>query len=62
VPFVWQDNYRSLLPGETREVTATYETKEVGSQAPVVVAEGWNTHRLTVPLKMTRALKQNLNH
>ena len=62
VPIVWQDNYISLLPGETREVTATYETKEVGSQAPVVVAEGWNTHRLTVPLKMTRALKQNLNH
>ena len=62
VPIVWQDNYISLLPDETREVTATYETKEVGSQAAVVVAEGWNSRRVTVPLKLTRALKQNLNY
>jgi exo-1,4-beta-D-glucosaminidase len=54
VPIVWQDNYISLLPGETREVTATYETKDVGSQAPVVIAEGWNTRRVTVPLKLRK--------
>jgi exo-1,4-beta-D-glucosaminidase len=54
VPIVWQDNYISLLPGETREVTATYETKDVGSQAPVVVVEGWNTARVTVPFGSRR--------
>jgi exo-1,4-beta-D-glucosaminidase len=53
-PIVWQDNYISLLPGETREVTATYETKDAGSQAPVVVAEGWNTPRVTVPLSVRK--------
>jgi len=53
-PIVWQDNYISLLPGETREVTATYETKDAGSQAPVVVAEGWNTPRVTLPLRVRK--------
>jgi len=53
-PIVWQDNYISLLPDETREVTATYETKDAGSQAPVVVAEGWNTPRVTVPLRVRK--------
>jgi exo-1,4-beta-D-glucosaminidase len=54
VPIVWQDNYISLLPGETRDVTATYETKDIGSQAPVVVVEGWNTPRVTVPLRVRK--------
>jgi exo-1,4-beta-D-glucosaminidase len=54
VPIVWQDNYISLVPGETREVSATYETKDVGSQVPVVVAEGWNTPRVTVPLRVRK--------
>ena len=30
LPVVWQDNYISLLPGEKREVTATYRTQELG--------------------------------
>ena len=53
-PIVWQDNYISLLPGETREVRATYETKNVGSQPPVLVVEGWNTRRVTLPLRSTK--------
>jgi exo-1,4-beta-D-glucosaminidase len=42
LPILWQDNYFSLLPGESRLVTATYNTKDLGKSAPVVEVEGWN--------------------
>jgi exo-1,4-beta-D-glucosaminidase len=42
LPVLWQDNYFSLLPGETRQITATYHTK---GAAPVSVEiEGWNVN------------------
>ena len=31
LPVVWQDNYISLLPGEKREITATYRASSMGS-------------------------------
>jgi exo-1,4-beta-D-glucosaminidase len=41
LPVIWQDNYFSLLPGEKRDVTATYA--ELPKYAkPVVQVEGWN--------------------
>lgn len=43
LPILWQDNYFSLLPGESREITATYQAKQLGSAKPVVTARGWNT-------------------
>jgi exo-1,4-beta-D-glucosaminidase len=42
LPVLWQDNYISLLPGEKREVTATYRTQELGGAQPVVEVSGWN--------------------
>jgi exo-1,4-beta-D-glucosaminidase len=42
LPVVWQDNYISLLPGEKREITATYRTSELGAADPVVRISGWN--------------------
>jgi exo-1,4-beta-D-glucosaminidase len=42
LPVVWQDNYISLLPGEKREVTATYRAQELGAAQPVVEVSGWN--------------------
>jgi exo-1,4-beta-D-glucosaminidase len=42
LPVIWQDNYFSLLPGEKRDVTATYHAKNLGAAKPVVVVEGWN--------------------
>ena len=42
LPVVWEDNYISLLPGETREVTATYRTSELNGQKPVIDVRGWN--------------------
>ena len=42
LPVLWQDNYFSLLPGETRQVAATYHTSDLGRSAAVVEVEGWN--------------------
>jgi len=42
LPVVWQDNYISLLPGEKREITATYHAAELGAAKPAVEVKGWN--------------------
>jgi exo-1,4-beta-D-glucosaminidase len=42
LPVVWEDNYISLLPGEKREVTATYRASELGATKPTVEVSGWN--------------------
>jgi exo-1,4-beta-D-glucosaminidase len=42
LPVVWQDNYISLLPGETRQVTATYRAASLGSEEPEVEVSGVN--------------------
>jgi exo-1,4-beta-D-glucosaminidase len=42
LPVVWQDNYVSLLPGEKREITATYRAAELGAAKPSVEVKGWN--------------------
>jgi exo-1,4-beta-D-glucosaminidase len=42
LPVIWEDNYISLLPGEKREVTATYRASELGGAKPAVEVSGWN--------------------
>jgi exo-1,4-beta-D-glucosaminidase len=42
LPVLWQDNYISLLPGEKREVSATYRATELGTEKPTVEVKGWN--------------------
>ena len=42
LPVIWQDNYISLLPGEKREVTATYRASQLGESKPAVEVSGWN--------------------
>ena len=47
LPVLWQDNYFELLPGETRQIIATYHTSDAGKTAPTVEVEGWNVrHQL----------------
>jgi len=41
-PVLWQDNYLTLLPGERREVSATFHTADLGTATPVVEVSGWN--------------------
>jgi exo-1,4-beta-D-glucosaminidase len=42
LPVVWQDNYITLLPGEKRELTATYHSRGAGGRRPEVEVSGWN--------------------
>jgi exo-1,4-beta-D-glucosaminidase len=42
LPVLWEDNYFSLLPGEKREVSATYKASERGTAKPTVEVSGWN--------------------
>jgi exo-1,4-beta-D-glucosaminidase len=42
LPVLWQDNYVSLLPGEKREISATYRAGQLGAAKPVVEVHGWN--------------------
>jgi exo-1,4-beta-D-glucosaminidase len=43
LPVLWEDNYVSLLPGEKREIAATYRASELGAVKPAVEVKGWNT-------------------
>ena len=42
LPVLWQDNYFWLLPGEKREITATYAAGGLDGASPKVAVEGWN--------------------
>jgi len=42
LPVLWQDNYFSLMPGEEREITATYRATDAGATPPIVEDSGWN--------------------
>ena len=42
LPIIYQDNYFSLLPGETREISASYRMADLGGKKPVVEVSGWN--------------------
>ncbi len=45
LPVLWEDNYLSLLPGETRVVTAAYRIRDLGGAPPHVVVSGRNVRR-----------------
>jgi exo-1,4-beta-D-glucosaminidase len=47
LPVLWEDNYVTLLPGETRELAATYAAKDLGAAAPAVTIDGWNVAEAT---------------
>jgi len=42
LPILWEDNYFSLLPGEAREINATYRMEDLGGTIPVTAVDGWN--------------------
>ncbi len=41
-PVYWSENYFELMPGEKRELTATYPAKLLGGESPSIQADGWN--------------------
>jgi len=42
VPILWQDNYFSMLPGEERSITATYQGSSVRAGDPQLEVDGFN--------------------
>jgi len=46
LPVEWEDNYVTLLPGETRSVAAKYSSRDLRGAKPRVVVTGWNVRRV----------------
>jgi exo-1,4-beta-D-glucosaminidase len=49
LPVFWEDNYLSLLPGESRVIVAHFPAHELGAHSELDV-EGWNIDRMIIPL------------
>jgi exo-1,4-beta-D-glucosaminidase len=41
-PIFWEDNYLSLLPGESRDVNANYDVAGLNGKKPVLQVDGFN--------------------
>jgi exo-1,4-beta-D-glucosaminidase len=41
-PTLWSDNYFSLLPGEQKEVHASYDSTDLGGKDAVLEIDGYN--------------------
>jgi exo-1,4-beta-D-glucosaminidase len=44
-PTFWKDNYFSLLPGEVKNVSATFAIEDLEGASPVVRVGGWNIEK-----------------
>jgi len=53
-PIIWQDNYFSLMPGESREVTATYQVKDSNKTGAVLAVDGVNIVPWKIPIVTAR--------
>lgn len=42
LPIYWDDNYVSLLPGETKEIHAYFSDEDLEGDEPVLKVSGWN--------------------
>ena len=51
LPVFWEDNYFSLMPGESRVVVARYSASHKLEGHPQLEVGGWNVDALTLPLK-----------
>ncbi len=50
-PIFWSDNYFSLLPGEVKEVTATYDAADLGGKAAILEVGGYNVTTQSAELR-----------
>ena len=53
LPIRWEDNYFSLLPGEERQLEASFGVADLGGLDPVLEVSGWN-----VPTLLEAALRE----
>jgi len=42
VPIFWDDNYFSLLPGESRVLSGSYDLDALDGKQPTLAVDGWN--------------------
>jgi exo-1,4-beta-D-glucosaminidase len=59
VPIFWSDNYFSLLPGEERVVTASYDSWALNGKSAVLVVDGYNIVSSSVQPASTEAAAAN---
>jgi len=50
LPIFWQDNYFSMLPGESRTITARCQTGLLKGAKPTIELEGWNVKAKSQPV------------
>jgi len=43
-----------LMPGERRDITATYKLKDLGAARAFLTVEGWNSASVSIPLTISR--------
>lgn len=48
LPILWQDNYFTLLPGETWQISAKYQIQDKMKGPPTLVVEGWNVNSKSI--------------
>ncbi len=56
LPVFWEDNYISLMPGETRELTAHYVPNASVFGGVELRVSGWNVDPATIQLKEGRGM------
>lgn len=49
VPAYWEDNYLTLLPGESREVGVSFAAEDLEGMSPALRVTGWNSRRERLP-------------
>ena len=42
LPIYFDDNYFTLLPDESRKISAVFSPDDLGGELPVVKVRGWN--------------------
>jgi exo-1,4-beta-D-glucosaminidase len=51
LPVLWEDNYLTLLPGESKTITARYLSKNALRKPAVLVVDGWNIEANSTAIK-----------
>jgi exo-1,4-beta-D-glucosaminidase len=54
LPVVWEENYLSLLPGESRTVLATYKRKNLANLPASLKVEAWNSPPIVIAMSAGR--------
>ena len=50
LPVIWEDNYFALMPGEKRDLSATYAARSLQGNSAVVALDGWNATENATPV------------